>query len=185
MIDPQEVLNNLEFTEEDKKNIKSLYPVIENYGYEIIDEVIKVLSKDPKVVNILEENNLSIPAARDAWMYWLKLLFSSEFNADLINRLSHIGRTHVDANVDETIVIQTTSLYLMKTLDKMASLALPDFQKLIYSVVKLFTFSLTIMVDSYREELIESFLEFSGMKKDLFNRQIKIQRKKRKEQQPK
>ena len=35
------------------------------------------------------------------------------------------------------------------------------------------------MLDSYREELIESFLEFSGMARELFEREIKIQRKKR------
>ncbi len=184
MIDLEEILKNLEIDEKDRENIRMLLPVIQNYGYEIIDEVVKVLSKDPEVVKILQEDNLPVSKARDAWFYWLKTLFSSEFDKEFVRKLSHIGQVHVDANVKESIVIQTTSLFLMKTLDKLLSLELDNFTELSKSVIKLFSLSLVIMVNSYRKELIGSFLEFTGLKEDLFNREIKMQRKKRREEKP-
>jgi len=181
MIDLEEILKNLEIDEKDRENIRILLPVIKNYGYEIIDEVVKVLSKDPEIVKILQEDNLPVSKARDAWFYWLKTLFSSEFDEEFVRKLSHIGQAHVDGNVKESIVIQTTFLFLMKTLDKLLSLKLDNFTELSKSVIKLFSLSLVIMINSYREELIDSFLEFTGLKEDLFNREIKMQRKKRRE----
>ncbi|NIA11484.1 MAG: hypothetical protein GWP10_17605, partial [Nitrospiraceae bacterium] len=58
MIDLEEVLENLEIDEKDRENIKMLLPVIKDYGYEIIDDVVKILSKDPNVIKILQEDNL-------------------------------------------------------------------------------------------------------------------------------
>ncbi len=184
MIDLEEVLENLEIDEKDRENIKMLLPVIKDYGYEIIDDVVKILSKDPNVIKILQEDNLPIPTARDAWFYWLKVLFSSEFDGEFVRKISHIGKAHVDGNVKESIVIQTTSLFLMKMLDKLSSLDLDNFTGLSKSVVKVFSLSLVIMINSYREELIDSFLEFTGMKEDLFEREIRMQRKKRSEKKP-
>lgn len=179
MIDLEQTLKNLEIKEEDRENIRMLLPMIKNYGYKIIDEVIKVLAKDPGVVKILQEDNLSIPAARDAWFYWLKTLFSSEFDEEFVKKISHIGEVHVDGNVKESTVIQTTSLFLMKTLDKLLSIQLDNFKELSKSVIKVFSLSLVIMVNSYRKELIDSFLEFTGLKEDLFMREVRMQRKKR------
>ncbi len=181
MINLEKVLKNLEFNEKDFNNAKTLFFVIENHGYEVIDNVIAVLAEDPDIVKILQENNLSIPAARDAWFYWLKLIFSANFDENFVKKVSHIGMTHVDAGVKEDIVIQTTSLFYMKLLDKLSELGTANLSELSISAIKIFSLSLVIMLDSYREELINSFLEFTGMERNLFEREVKIQRKKRKE----
>lgn len=52
--------------------MKKLLPVIETYRYEIIDEVVKVLSKDPEEIKTLQRTNFPISMAKDLWFYWFK-----------------------------------------------------------------------------------------------------------------
>ncbi len=175
------ILQNIEFSEEDIKNIGKVAEIVEKNGYAIIDSVIDVLSRDPAVVEILKVNNLSVPNARDAWFYWLKLLFFSNYDEEFFRKISAIGMTHVDANVGEATVIETTFLFLSKTVLLLRSSGVENYFEISNSVGKLFTLSLIIMVNSYREELIQSFLGFTGLSEKLFFRDIKDGRKKRRE----
>lgn len=180
MAELTDFLRNLQISEEDTENIKKVSVIVKNYGFEIIDKVVNVLSQDKKVLGILNKNKLSTQRAKELWYFWLNMLFSAEINEEFHNKIAKIGHTHVDAGVDEVIVVETTALFTNATISKIIEMKVPDYEKIIPSVIKVFSLSLTIMLDSYRNELIESFLEFTGMKRELFEKEIEIQRRKRK-----
>ncbi len=182
-MDIENVKRNIEFSEEDRNNLKNLFPIISNHGHEIINEVIRSLSKDENVVKLMEANYGSLERAEESWYQWLEIIFSSDINEQFVKEISSIGLSNVDTDVEETIVIQAASLFLIKILEKIMSLQIPNSEKLIPSAIKAFSISLMIMIESYRQELMQSFVEFTGMNPELIKRQIKIQRKKRKEKE--
>lgn len=171
----------LEISEKDKENIKMLFPIIENYGYEIVDEVIKTFSKDEEAVKALQENNVSFEQARDSWFYLLKTVFSPEFSEESAKKISTIGKTYVDLDIKGSLLTQVAFLLLLKTIDKIISLNLDNFTDLLKSMLKLFAYSFAIFSDSYRKEMIDSFLELTGFNENLFSTQIKVARKRRRE----
>ncbi len=175
----------LEISEKDKENMKILYPIIENYGYEIVDEVIKVFSQDEEAVKALQENNVSFEQARDSWFNLLKAVFSPEFSEETAKRISTIGKTYVDLDIKGSLLTQISFLILLKTIDKIISLNLDNFTDLLKSMLKLFSYSFAISSDSYRKEMIDSFLELTGFNESLFATQIKVARKRRREQSKK
>lgn len=83
----------------------------------------------------------------------------------------------MDNDFKETLVIDTTLLFLMKILDKLLSLKLDNFTELSKSATKVLSLSLAMMIYSYRKELLGSFLQFTGMSEVLFKRQVKIKGK--------
>ncbi|MEF3245203.1 MAG: hypothetical protein K6343_04390 [Caldisericaceae bacterium] len=64
----------------------------------------------------------------------------------------------MDNDFKETLVIDTTLLFLMKILDKLLSLKLDNFTELSKSATKVLSLSLAMMIYSYRKELLGSFL---------------------------
>ncbi len=175
----ENVVKNLQISDEDVKNIQTISSLIKNRGFEIIDSVVNVLAGDPKVLDILRKNRFPVKEAKEKWYYWLNILFSFDMSDESYNKLKNIGYSHVDANVDEVLVIETTALFMNATISKIFETKISNYEKIVPSIIKIFALSLAIMLDSYQDELVESFLEFTGMKRVLFEKEIEIQRRTR------
>lgn len=182
MIKLQEVLKLLDFNEKDRENVKKLIPVIKEYGNEIADETINTLSKSPEiakeVTEVVQKSNISISEIKDRWVNEAETALSLEFNEEYEKKIRDYSKSLIKMGiVDPDFVAIATFLFLIKTLNKLSSLGLDNSKDLSNTATKVVLLFLVERIGSYNEQLINSFLKFTGMSRKLFERQITLQGK--------
>ena len=178
-MDLVKAMGNVEFSDADRERVLSLSPFIKENSGKIIDEVISVVAKDERVLNILEKNGITAADAKKAWMGALEMLFSEPMNDKMIRRMFEIGVVHVDKEVNEELVIEAMSLFMLKTLETLSA-HMEVSKELYFAVVKLFAVALSAMITSYNEEQErrkEALLKSLGISGNLLKRHIELGKK--------
>ena len=172
-------MGNVEFSDADRERILTLSPFINEHSGEIIDEVIAVVANDKRVLDILAKNSVTPADAKRVWQSALEMLFSEPMNDKMIKRMFEIGVVHVDKEVNEELVIEAMSLFMLKTLEVLSKNM--DVSKEVYAaLVKLFAVALSAMITSYSEEQErrrEALLKSLGISGELLKRHIELGKK--------
>ncbi len=180
MIDYSKIhASSFEFSEEERKALSELEPLIVEHAEEIVEKVLASAAKNKEVLNVLEKNGVSAEDAKNAWIKGLKFIFSANDPKDITNEMVKIGVIHVEKDVKEDLVIQAITLFIEKThlvLNKYTEI---DTLKL-RTLTKTFNFVLLLMISAYRNELEErekAVLTFMGISPELLKRQIALGKK--------
>ena len=173
------VMKNVEFTDADRERILFLSPIVKENSGKIVDEVTAIVAEDKQVLDILKKNSVSAEDAKRIWMGALEMLFSESMNDKMIKKMFKIGITHVNSGVNEKLVIEAMSLFMLKTLNVMSNNM--EMSKEIYAaVIKLFAVALSVMITSYSEEQERrriALLKSLGISDRLLERLTEIGRK--------
>ena len=168
--------NNLKVNNFTEETAKKILPFIEKYSDEIINSVVFSLLNDNEVVNTLNKNKAKLQIIKADLKYWLNLVFSANYNEEYYQKIYNIGCTHVDVGVEAHIVMEMVALFMnetINTLSKYTTLA----QNELLEIIKLFNLTMIIMINSYGDELLAAFMQFTGLRKELFMKEVELARK--------
>ncbi len=171
--------SNFEFSEEEKRAVVELEPLIREHTEEIVDNVLAAAAKNKEVLNVLKKNSVSAEDAKNAWIKGLKFIFSAQDPKDIASEMIKIGIIHVEKDVKEDLVIQAITLFIEKTHSVMSKYTEIDTLKL-RALTKFFNFVLLLMITAYRDEVEErekAVLTFMGISPELLKRQIALGKK--------
>ncbi len=175
----QEILKVLDFNEKDKENKNEIASILKNYGGEIENEAVYAFLKNPEVAKVIERSNTPFSEVKDGLLNLVEIIFSLEFDTEFEKKLPEFfkGLTKIGM-MDPNFLPLGIFLFFIKLNDKILSLGLDsDLSKTLLKMASAF---LVKGMGLYREELINLFLKFTGMSKELFERQIEVEAKKAK-----
>ncbi len=175
-MDLAKAMGNVEFSDADRERILSLSPFIKENSGKIIDEVISVVAKDERVLNILKKSGITAADAKRAWMGALEMLFSEPMDEAMFKKMFKIGVVHVDKEVNEELVIEAMNLIMLKTLEALSA-HMEVSKELYFAIVKLFAIALSAMITSYSEEQErrrEALLKSLGVSGNLLKRLVDL-----------
>jgi hypothetical protein len=130
-------------------------------------------------LDILKKNSVSPEDAKRAWQSALEMLFSEPMNDKMIKRMFEVGVVHVDKEVNEELVIEAMSLFMLKTLEVLSK-NMEVSKELYAALVKLFAVALSAMITSYSEEQERrrvALLKSLGISGELLKRHIELGKK--------
>ncbi len=167
---------NLKINECTEKTTKRILPIVKEHGEEIVDSVALHLLNDNEVVNTLNKNKAKLQIIKADLKYWLGLVFSGRYDKEYYEKIYNIGCTHVDVGVEAHIVMEAVALFMneaISILSKYTTLT----QNELLEIVKLFNLAMIIMINSYGDELLAAFMQFTGLRKELFMKEVELARK--------
>ncbi len=179
MLDFEAVLRNLNFTEENAENIRDIYPIAKEFFEPVSEEVLKSFCGDRRVMKIMQSGKITKEDAKKVWASGLNSIFSISIDQEFLEKIKKIGRVHVIKGVEEDLVIEAMSLFAIKLAEKLLSSGKVSVEQII-SLMKGFGLVLTLLISSYRDEMVEqeqAVLNFMGISPELLKRQIEIGRK--------
>ena len=164
-------INNL--TIETAKNI---LPLIKKYGDEIINSVVTGLLSDNKVVNVLNKNKVELSIIKADLKYWIGLVFSGIYNKEYYEKICNIGCAHIDTGVEAHLVMEMVALFMDEVIHTIAKYKKTSVDEAL-EIIKFFNLAMTIMINSYGDELLAAFMQFTGLRKELFMKEVELARK--------
>ena len=155
---------------------KKILPLIKEHGDEIVNSVVTDLLSDNEVVDTLNKNKTELSTIKADLKYWLNLVFSGTYDEEYYRKIYNIGCTHVDTGVEAHIVMETVALFIDDTLHTLIKYKeIPGDEAL--EIIKLFNLAMIIMINSYGDELLAAFMQFTGLRKELFMKEVQLARK--------
>ncbi len=100
-----------------------------------------------------------------------------------MNGIKEIGRIHVVNEVEEDLVIEAMTLFIIKIIQIVVNMENTTVEE-VTSLIKGFNLVLVLMISSYRDEMNDrqnAVLKFMGISNELLKRQIEIGKKSLKE----
>lgn len=168
--------NNLKVNNFTEETAKKILPFIEKCSDEIINSVVFSLLNDNEVVNTLNKNKVKLQIIKADLKYWLNLVFSGNYNKEYYQKIYNIGCTHVDVGVEAHIVMEMVALFMNETISTLSKYTTLTQNELL-EIIKLFNLAMIIMINSYGDELLAAFMQFTGLRKELFMKEVELARK--------
>ncbi len=183
MLDFDSAIRNLNFTKKDVTNITHIYSAVKDSFDSIAGEVLKSFCNDPRVQTIMRKGNVSEEKARKVWIKGLNYIFNIKIDKNFLNGIKEIGRIHVVNEVEEDLVIEAMTLFIIKIIQIVVNMENTTVEE-VTSLIKGFNLVLVLMISSYRDEMNDrqnAVLKFMGISNELLKRQIEIGKKSLKE----
>ncbi len=167
---------NLKINDFTEKTAKRILPIVEEHSDEIVDSVVFALLNDNEVVNTLNKNKVKLQIIKGDLKYWIGLVFSGRYDKEYYEKIYNIGCTHVDVGVEAHIVMEAVALFMNETISIVSEYAALAQNELL-EIIKLFNLAMIIMINSYGDELLAAFMQFTGLRKELFMKEVELARK--------
>lgn len=175
----QEFVKVLDFNEEDNENKKEIASIFKNYGDEIANEIADAFSKSPEVVKAIQQTNISFFEIRDRWLSMVETTLSSEFDEEFEKKFQEFSKSLTKMGIiKREFIALGISLIFIKLNDKILSLGLDRDKDLSKTLLRVLSAFLVKGMDLYSEQLTNLFLKFTGMSRELYERQIEVEAKK-------
>ncbi len=176
----QRILGNLQLTDKDTSLIHAIYPFVAEHIGEIVDEIVDTLAQEPRVIDILTNNQVSVPAAKSVWGDIIKYILSHDVDAEFFARLSKVGVVHVVKKVEEDLVIEAITLFGNTILKKMNEYDIHPKIDHILALNRRMGLAAVVIISSYRDEKEandRALARFIGIKDELLERLVELGRK--------
>lgn len=157
-----EVMMFMNFNEVDKLRLKKIHSTIKPVIPKIVKLVIKRITDNPKLVDVLKSRSVTLEAAQSIFEKWLDQVFTSDYDTAFAEHAYKIASVHEKAGIHPKYVILTMTIFIM-VVDYVISKMIADRKTIFayqHSVKKALFLNMIMTSQSYddvkREKVLKS-----------------------------
>ncbi len=183
----EQIVNNLQFTQEDMNVFKSLAPIMKEHLKEAVEMAANVLTKDESALKVMVANGMDIPQAIDFWTKEISNLFFAESGSDdyveslydFLERNKRMASIMIERGAEldlgmQIIIVLMTSMYeVLKRYVPVSAEATQIFFKVAIVMLTIFAYVYRQEQDKRQRALMKSL----GISEHLLERLVKVEKK--------
>ncbi len=182
----EQIVNNLQFTQEDMNVFKSLAPIMKEHLKEAVEMAANVLTKDESVLKVMLTDGMDLPQAIDFWTKEISNLFFAESGSDdyvenlydFLKRNKRMASIMIERGAEldlgmQIIIVLMSSMYeVLKRYVPVSAEATQIFFKV--AIVMLTIFAYVYMQEKYQCQ--RALMKSIGISEHLLQRLISLEK---------
>lgn len=182
----EQIVNNLQFTQEDMNVFISLAPIMKEHVREAVERAAKILTKDENALKVLVANGMDIPQAVDFWTKEIGDMFfaenqSTDYLEGLYGFLQRNRKTasilidrgaEVDLGMQIIIVLMASMYEVLKKYVPVSAESTQTFFKVAIVMLTIFAYVYRQEQDKRQRALMKSL----GISENLLERLVKVEK---------